>query len=103
MSSPEAPARPSRFGRFFWRDPNTQFLLLAAAAGLLGRLGAIAFRFLTRSLTQLLDRQRGHPPRRRAARAPRSASSLPAVGGLVGGLIARLFFMGGGTAAASPR
>jgi hypothetical protein len=29
MSSPEAPARPSRFGRFFWRDPNTQFLILA--------------------------------------------------------------------------
>jgi len=34
MSSPEAPTRPPRFGRFFWRDPNTQFLILAAVAGL---------------------------------------------------------------------
>ena len=56
MSAPEpvSPARPSRFGRFFWRDPNTQFLILAAAAGLLGGLGAIAFRYLTHSLTRLL-------------------------------------------------
>ena len=38
MSSPEAPAptRPSVFGRFFWKDPNTQFLLLAAAVGVAG-------------------------------------------------------------------
>ena len=56
MSSPEAPAptRPSRFGRFFWRDPNTQFLLLAAAVGVVGALGAIAFRAISIRLTQLL-------------------------------------------------
>jgi CIC family chloride channel protein len=56
MSSPEppAPSRPSRFGRFFWRDPNTQFLLLAAAVGVLGALGAVLFRTLSARLTHLL-------------------------------------------------
>ncbi len=95
MSSPEGPApapvKPARFGRFFWRDPNTQFLLLAAAAGLLGGAGAIAFRWLTLKLTGVLmgteDILRGVealPIWMRVA--------LPAAGGLVGGLIARFFF-----------
>ena len=92
MSSPEAPTppRPSRFGRFFWRDPNTQFLLLAAAAGVLGALGAIVFRLVTQRLTRLLL----HAPDIVSA-----AESLPlplrvlvpAAGGLVGGFLARAF------------
>ncbi len=91
-SEVEAAPRPSRFGRFFWRDPNTQFLLLAVAAGLLGGLGAIAFRFLTHRLTSLLfgteDIVRGiemAPPLLRVL--------MPAAGGIVGGLIAFFFFM----------
>jgi len=93
MSAPEpvSPARPSRFGRFFWRDPNTQFLILAAAAGLLGGLGAIAFRYLTRQLTDLLvgaeDVVRGVQ-----ALEPVVRVLLPTAGGLVGGLIALFFF-----------
>ena len=91
MSSPDPPARPSRFGRFFWRDPNTQFLLLAAAAGLFGGLGAIVFRFLNHRLTLLLvgsdDILRGAE-----SLAPLVRVLLPAAGGLVGGLIARFFF-----------
>jgi chloride channel protein, CIC family len=91
MTAPDAPARPSRFGRFFWRDPNTQFLILAAAAGLAGGAGAIAFRWLTRSLTALLA---GTPDIVRAGEMlPVWARVLmPAAGGLVGGLIARFFF-----------
>jgi chloride channel protein, CIC family len=93
MSTPDpgTPRRPSTFGRFFWRDPNTQFLILAAAAGLLGGLGAVGFRLLTHFLTRLLhgsdDIVRGVemiPPWMRVA--------LPAAGGLVGGLIAQYFF-----------
>jgi len=49
----ELSPRPSRFGRFFWRDPNTQFLLLSVAAGLVGGFGAILFRWLTHRLTGL--------------------------------------------------
>jgi CIC family chloride channel protein len=98
MSSPETPipSRPSRFGRFFWRDPNTQFLLLAAAVGLLGAMGAIAFRALTARLTDLLLDARD---------VVSAAESLPvalrvffpAAGGFVGGLILRAFFRGGET------
>ena len=91
MSSPDSPARPSRFGRFFWRDPNTQFLILAAVAGLLGGAGAILFRYLTRKLTRLLvgsdDILRGAESLELYLRV-----LLPAAGGLVGGLIARFFF-----------
>ncbi|MDQ2970601.1 MAG: chloride channel protein [Acidobacteriota bacterium] len=98
MSSPETPipSRPSRFGRFFWRDPNTQFLLLAAAVGLLGAMGAIAFRAVTARLTALLLDARD---------VVSAAESLPvalrvffpAAGGFVGGLILRAFFKGGET------
>src|SRR4030095_6734764 len=91
MSAPDTPTRPSRFGRLFWRDPNTQFLLLAAAAGLSGGAGAIAFRWLTHRLTALLM---GTPDVVRGAEGlPIWARVLmPAAGGVVGGLIARFFF-----------
>jgi CIC family chloride channel protein len=88
---PEVPSRPSRLGRFFWRDPNTQFLILAAAAGLLGGFGAIAFRFATHWLTRLAvgseDIVRGAEGLEAYFRV-----LLPAAGGLAGGLIARFFF-----------
>jgi len=88
---PETPSRPSRFGRFFLRDPNTQFLILAAVAGLLGGLGAIAFRFLTHALTGLLIGARD-VVRGAQALEPVVRVLLPAAGGLVGGLIALFFF-----------
>ncbi len=92
MSSPEAatPSRPSRFGRFFWRDPNTQFLLLAAAVGLFGALGAITFRLVTsRATAFLMD----------AGDVVSAAESLPialrvffpAAGGFIGGLVIRRY------------
>ena len=97
MSSPEAPAptRPSRFGRFFWRDPNTQFLLLAAAVGIVGALGAVVFRALSVRLTHLLldaedivSGAESLPPLLRIF--------LPACGGLLGGLIVHAFIRGTG-------
>ncbi len=93
MSAPEppTPARPARFGRFFWRDPNTQFLILAAAAGLLGGFGAIVFRSLTHWLTRLLygseDIVRGV-----GMAVPWLRVAIPAAGGLIGGLVAHFFF-----------
>ncbi len=91
MSPPETPSRPAILGRFFWRDPNTQFLILAAAAGLLGGFGAIVFRFLVAKLTGILmgseDIVRGAEMLPLWARVV-----LPAAGGLVGGLVARFFF-----------
>ncbi|HEY6051788.1 MAG TPA: chloride channel protein, partial [Thermoanaerobaculia bacterium] len=98
MTAPEpaTPTRPSRFGRFFWRDPNTQFLLLAAAVGLLGALGAIAFRFVTTKLTSLLldandvvSGAESLPPLLRIF--------FPAAGGFVGGLVLRRFMKSGET------
>ena len=80
------PSRRPRFGSFLWRDPNTQFLVLAAVAGVLGALGAVVFRLLTSRLTlTLLDATdivsgaEGLPVALRVF--------LPAVGGLVGGLL----------------
>jgi CIC family chloride channel protein len=83
---PLPPSRRSRFGGFFWRDPNTQFLLLAALAGVLGALGAVVFRFLTIRLTHLLmeatdivSAAESLPPALRVF--------VPATGGFVGGLL----------------
>ena len=83
---PLPPSLRSRFGGFFWRDPNTQFLLLAALAGLLGALGAVVFRSLTIRLTHLLldatDIVSGAESLPAALRI-----FLPAAGGLVGGVL----------------
>jgi chloride channel protein, CIC family len=83
---PVAPSRRPRFGSFFWRDPNTRFLLLAVLAGLLGAAGAVVFRALTTQLTRLLldatdivGGAESLPPLLRIF--------VPAVGGLAGGLL----------------
>ena len=90
MSSAETPkpSRPSRWGGFFWRDPNTQFLSLAAVVGVLGALGAILFRSLTIRLTHLLT---GAEDIVAAGESLPIALRvfLPAAGGLVGGFIAQ--------------
>jgi len=103
MSSAEgAPApEPSRrsfpwFGRFFARDPNTQFFLLSAVAGALGALGAILFRAATTRLTSVLIDARD---------VVAGAESLPvllrlflpAAGGLAGGFIVSRFYRESGT------
>jgi CIC family chloride channel protein len=92
MSSPEPPepSYPSRFGRFFWRDPNTQFLILAAVAGVLGALGAVLFRSATSYITQLLI-QAGDIVRGCESLPPWRRVLLPALGGLCGGLLALWF------------
>ena len=97
MTSPEppAPSRPSRFGRFFWRDPNTQFLLLAAAVGVAGALGAVVFRslsvFLTRTFFDAEDVVRGAESLPVAVRI-----FVPAAGAFLGGLIIRWLVAGTG-------
>ena len=102
MSSPEpsspeppVPSRPSRLGRFFLRDPNTQFLLLAAAVGIAGALGAIAFRAISRELTRLLFDAEDIVAAAESL-PPLLRIFVPAMGGLVGGLIARTFVSGSG-------
>ncbi len=102
MSAPEVAVspRPSRFGRFFWRDPNTQFLVLAVLAGALGGLGAVVFRLATLSLTRLLFG--GEDVVVGMETVPVALSVLfPIAGALVGGLIAHFFFMEKGTSGIS--
>ncbi|MEB2314234.1 MAG: chloride channel protein [Sorangiineae bacterium] len=86
----------ARFGRIPFRDPNTRFVGLAALVGLLGAAGATVFRWLTAHITALLT---GSPDIvEGAARLPPAwRVAIPAVGGLVGGLIARRFVRTGGT------
>ncbi len=85
-----------RFARIFWRDPNTQFLALAVLVGVLGAAGAIAFRWFTQSLTARLtgstDIVRGAASLSFLARL-----LIPTIGGLAGGIIARVFVRTGGT------
>ena len=97
MSEPAlAPEPPlSRFGRFFWRDPDTQFFLLAVAVGALGALGAIAFRAVVLWLTRMffgaedvVTGVENLPIWMRVA--------VPTAGGLVAGLIVRTFVREGG-------
>ncbi len=82
---------PARFGQFLWRDPNTQYLLLSVVSGVLGALGAIVFRTLTGKLTDLLvdarDIVAGGESLPVALRI-----FLPALGGLVGGVIVSRFY-----------
>jgi CIC family chloride channel protein len=96
------PARsgPSRFGQFFWKDPNTQFLLLSAVAGALGGLGAIVFRAATAKLTELLVD--GHDIIAGAESLPVALRVfLPAAGGLLGGIVLARFYPGPSTSGVS--
>ena len=84
----KSPRRAFRFGRVLWRDPDTQFFLLAVTAGAAGALGAIAFRFVVQWLTRLLfgtdnvvEGAESLPAWLRVA--------IPAAGGLAAGLIVR--------------
>jgi chloride channel protein, CIC family len=90
MSSPEPaePSHPSRFGRFFWRDPNTQFLLLAAVAGALGAIGAVLFRWTTARLTHVwMDAE--DVVKGAESLPPLLRVFVPTVGGLAGGFLAQ--------------
>src|SRR5438876_2603932 len=102
MSAPEAPAppRPSRYGRFFWRDPNTQFLVLAVLAGVLGASGAIAFRVATHWLTRRAFGSEDVVLGMEAAPVVLRVL-FPIAGAVVGGLIAHFFFMEKGTSGIS--
>ena len=90
MSAVESTAaeRPPRFGQFFWRDPNTQFLLLSAVAGVLGGLGAIVFRGVTAWFTELLFDARDVVAGAESL-PPLLRLFVPAAGGLVGGFLAQ--------------
>ncbi len=90
MSAPEPPepSHPSRFGRFFWRDPNTQFLLLAALAGALGAIGAVLFRWTTARLTHVwMDAE--DVVKGAESLPPLLRVFVPTVGGLAGGFLAQ--------------
>jgi CIC family chloride channel protein len=93
MSSADVatPSRPARFGRLFWRDPNTQFLLLSVAAGLVGGFGAILFRWLTHRLTALYTGSEDILLGVESLR-PVFRILMPTLGGLVGGLVAWRYF-----------
>jgi CIC family chloride channel protein len=84
----KGPQRAFRFGRVLWRDPDTQFFLLAVTAGAAGALGAIAFRFVVAWLTRLLFG--GDDVIVGAESLPAWLRvAIPAAGGLVAGLIVR--------------
>lgn len=96
-----AAAKPRRprgllLGRLRWNDPNTRFVGLAVLVGLLGSAGAIVFRLLTHELTRLAT---GSPDivAGAASLPPLRRVLLPALGGLVGGFVARRFVRTGGT------
>jgi len=89
---PPAPEAGTRWtlSRLGLRDPNTVFFGLAILVGLLGALGAVAFRALTHVLTEgftgssdIVEGSRGLPWYWTIA--------LPAAGGLAGGWVARRF------------
>ena len=85
-----------RFGQFFWRDPNTQFLLLSAVAGALGAAGAILFRSATAWLTEWLLEARDVVAG--AESLPIALRLfLPALGGLIGGLVVARVYREQGT------
>ncbi|HEV2063618.1 MAG TPA: chloride channel protein [Thermoanaerobaculia bacterium] len=88
MARTLSPWRAFRFSRVLWRDPDTQFFLLAVTAGAAGALGAIAFRFVVQWLTRLLfgsdDIVAGAESLPAWLRV-----AIPAAGGLVAGLIVR--------------
>jgi chloride channel protein, CIC family len=89
MSTAEPALKPrSRRFRSFWKDPDTQFFLLAVAVGAAGALGAIAFRAVIHWLTRLFfdadDVVTGVESLPLWLRV-----AVPAAGGLAAGLIVR--------------
>src|SRR6266542_555991 len=89
MSTTEPALKPrSRRFRSFWKDPDTQFFLLAVAVGAAGALGAIAFRAVIHWLTRLFfdadDVVTGVESLPLWLRV-----AVPAAGGLAAGLIVR--------------
>ncbi|MCB9830871.1 MAG: chloride channel protein [Planctomycetes bacterium] len=85
-----------RFGRLFWRDPHNQFLMLTVLVGLMGAAGAIAFRAITAWVTRLVMGSENVVEGASSLALPLRIG-LPALGGLIGGLIARRFVRTGGT------
>ena len=85
-SAPATGARADRF--FFWKDPNTFFVLLAMAAGVFGALGAIVFRFTVASLTELFTGS-GNVVAGAETLPLWAKIAVPAGGGLAAGLIVR--------------
>lgn len=80
----------------FWHDPNSQFLLLMVLVGVLGAMSAIAFRAATRGLVVLIMRNEDVVLGAQGL-APWMRLLIPAAGGLLGGIVARLFVRTGGT------
>lgn len=100
MDEPGVTPPPKPKGRAhivrFWHDPNTQFLLLMVLVGVLGAFVAIVFRAATRELVILLMRS-DDVVIGASNLEPWKRVLLPAVGGLLGGIVVRLFVRTGGT------
>lgn len=100
MDEPESLPRPDLKGRpqivRIWHDPNTQFLLLMILVGVLGALVAILFRAATRAVVILLMRS-DDVVMGASNLEPWKRVLLPVAGGLLGGIVARLFVRTGGT------